>query len=1318
MRKAGILWLLFLSNLHFILGQTLFEQGDVLVVGSNANANCAPFNYPSGDDLVSILFMVDLTPGSSFALTENGFNRLTEGLWGNSEGYTSFTYNGPTIPAGTAITFRFPSLYLVIDPPEYSDWTFTPLVHGGPGNLNIGTSGDQLFILQGGVWDNGVLGQHDATFTGLIAYAYNNKGAWVPFTNSAGDSGLPAALQPCYFYNTTGPVQAYSSYSGPMDPTTKENWAIRITNSANWTNFGNCGNYQLPPDFYEIIPFEWEDAPSTACAGGEGFSLPGSIAGVEGSWSGPGVTGNQFSPGNELGEVLLVFTPLSACHPNLEIAVEIEAGEALENPLDPTYCKEDLDISLPPFVDGIAGSWSGPGVEGNFFNPSNVSGGVANLIFTPESGDCLAILEVSLTLEDPTPVNLINFPSICNLSSSISLPNVQDGTTGEWSGEGVTGGNVFNPVGLSGLVELVFTPNPGQCRLPSSTTIEVVEAEIPILQSLPAEICSSEGPIALSPNQAGIVGVWSGPGVSGNFVWNPNGLSGTIALQFTPALGQCALLPDPVEIQVLESPIVTVESDVNPAVICPGESLVLTATGNSGGSPVFTWTLPGGAEVEGASIVVNQAGTYTVIANQGTCFSEPVSFEVEGSEPILIEALVTEPAHCGDNGGSVEVFASGGSGGLSIAWQGGQTDYFLEDLNPGSYSFTLTDGLGCSLEGSAEVLEGDQVPSLLVDLPESLCSNDPTAVLSFLFTEGQGPFEVIFSLNGQVQPPLTGNLSPLVTNLTLTEGTLLSVLEFSAGNCQGDVMPENAFIAWYQALESEDLIAACLGNQIEYFVTFQLIPFNPGSTYTILPSGSGSIDNNGLFTSNGIPLGTPYAFTLTELDSPCPPLVISGPAINNCGCLSQPGLMPLSLNELCLGDTLMITPLQEPQAPAPELALYYLHDNPGPTLGNVYAISTSPLAFFDPLVGMELGQTYYLSSVVGPNDGNGEIDLNDDCTLVSSGAPVRWTEPLAVEVSHSGFLCAGEDLLLTFEFQGNPPVSVTLQGDQQPPFTLTLEQSPATYTLEAGLFSDSILLLNVNPNACPGTWVGETFIPILSPLDTSQWTLECFETEQSYALSFELSGNAGSYVLIEGEGTLVDNIFTSDTLTYEQIFTLAIADSFGCDTLILSLEDLCALNDCQPGEPNFSLVEPNQSNCPGNILPVFLNLEKPDSLYTFSWQVPYPPFVLEDYPLNAQGGGNFGVVLTDTETGCTSDTLFFEIDLLDGPFVQNLIEECTGEENEYIVVFEIQGGDSSNYTINPLGSGFLDENIFTSNPLPGGTPYAFTLWRKGALAAR
>src|SRR5690606_13056955 len=106
---------------------------------------------------------------------------------------------------------------------------------------------------------------------------------------------------------------------------------------------------------------------------------------------------------------------------------------------------------------------------------------------------------------------------------------------------------------------------------------------------------------------------------------------------------------------------------------------------------------------------------------------------------------------------------------------------------------------------------------------------------------------------------------------------------------------------------------------------------------------------------------------------------------------------------------------------------------------------------------------------------------------------------------------------------------------------------------------------------------------------------------------------------------------------------------------------------------------------------------------------PYDPFVINGYLLNASEGGQFSVVVTEIETGCESDTLFFEILEEESPNVVNLERLCNDEDDQYTVTFEISGGDADNYVVSPPGSGTLTGNIFTSNPIDVGTGYNFTV---------
>jgi len=72
--------------------------------------------------------------------------------------------------------------------------------------------------------------------------------------------------------------------------------------------------------------------------------------------------------------------------------------------------------------------------------------------------DTISILVTDLFIPD-----IAGVPEfVCRNDNPISLPKIQEGISGSWSGQNVTN-NTFDPSGLDGMVTLTFTPKPGQC---------------------------------------------------------------------------------------------------------------------------------------------------------------------------------------------------------------------------------------------------------------------------------------------------------------------------------------------------------------------------------------------------------------------------------------------------------------------------------------------------------------------------------------------------------------------------------------------------------------------------------------------------------------------------------------------------------------------------------------------------------------------------------------------------------------------------------------------------------------------------------------
>ncbi len=222
--------------------------GDIAVLGVVAN-NFACTGVSGGDE-VSFVCFKDIPPGTTFDLTDNGWERCQTNRWGESEGTIRFTRTGATIPAGTILTYQLTSsanfgTYKFISPDD--DWTVqnlnTGFAQGMAVNLNAG--GDQLFFLAGGNWQNfGTTNDNDAEYSGDVLFGFNSKSVWqASCANSpTQNSNLPPEIVPCFKMEPTG-ASDFSKYTGQITPTTQLEWIDRIRNRNNWTFFSDCQTY-------------------------------------------------------------------------------------------------------------------------------------------------------------------------------------------------------------------------------------------------------------------------------------------------------------------------------------------------------------------------------------------------------------------------------------------------------------------------------------------------------------------------------------------------------------------------------------------------------------------------------------------------------------------------------------------------------------------------------------------------------------------------------------------------------------------------------------------------------------------------------------------------------------------------------------------------------------------------------------------------------------------------------------------------------------------------------------------------------------------
>ncbi len=253
------------------------------------------------------------------------------------------------------------------------------------------------------------------------------------------------------------------------------------------------------------------------------------------------------------------------------------------DPLGPICFGTPAPVFSSTSLNGITGSW----------NPATISNTVSDTYtFTPDPGQCadIAVMNISVVTENIVTI-FDQIDPFCEGTAAPTLPTT--------SSNGITG--IWTPATVSNLATdtYSFTPDPGQCALPTTMTIVVTPPNITpdFTQILP--FCEGTAAPTL-------------PLVSNNSItgsWNPATVSNiaTATYTFTPDAGQCAV---PVDMTIVVTPPNITPTFTQIADLCSGSvAPTLPATSLEGITGVWT----------PATIDNNNPATYQFTPNPGQC---------------------------------------------------------------------------------------------------------------------------------------------------------------------------------------------------------------------------------------------------------------------------------------------------------------------------------------------------------------------------------------------------------------------------------------------------------------------------------------------------------------------------------------------------------------------------------------------------------------------------------------------------------------------------------------------------------------------------
>lgn len=230
---------------------TILEYGDLAIFAVNTSGT-------DGDEF-SIVSFKTIASGTSIDFTENGYERLTAGLWADSEGVLRFTRQNSNIIAGKVITFETVgnvaapvlgtnvNVYLdgVLD---NANWTCSHLGNGSGFNFN---DSDQIWVMQGGTWTDPA-GSHNATYSGNVLYGWTAIGWYTSpgYDNTAGSTIYPGCE--CATTNVSGLTnKSKVKYTGDLTDANRTQWIGRVNDPINWTGWADNTGYDAGTPLYK-----------------------------------------------------------------------------------------------------------------------------------------------------------------------------------------------------------------------------------------------------------------------------------------------------------------------------------------------------------------------------------------------------------------------------------------------------------------------------------------------------------------------------------------------------------------------------------------------------------------------------------------------------------------------------------------------------------------------------------------------------------------------------------------------------------------------------------------------------------------------------------------------------------------------------------------------------------------------------------------------------------------------------------------------------------------------------------------------------------
>ena len=389
---------------------------------------------------------------------------------------------------------------------------------------------------------------------------------------------------------------------------------------------------------------------------------------------------------------------------------------------------------------------------------SNLPAGTYYVISTDDFG-CIAEDSTTLVTTSSIILSMTGTPPKCSGSMDGTATVTASGGAPPYSYLWITGDTTPIVSGLSAGTYSVFVLDSLDCiSYDTITLFEPPALSIITLYSDVSQCGANDGSGAATPtggsNNLPYAFLWS----NGDTTQNIDSLSvGTYKITLTDAKGCSAL--DSIVISGPDSLDILIEGST---IVCHGESNgVLTAYPFYGTSPYkYIWSNGDTTQViNGLS-----EGNYTITVSSSEGCSNVASAKIDLNPPLTFNANVNHVSCFGLSNGSINVAIGGGTSPLSILWNNGSNSTIRNNLSAGNYSFTITDGKGCTLADTITV-EQPQPLDLTFNSSTGSCGSNGFSIA--IVTGGTMPYSYQWGTGATT--PFIDNLAPGSYSVTIND---------------------------------------------------------------------------------------------------------------------------------------------------------------------------------------------------------------------------------------------------------------------------------------------------------------------------------------------------------------------------------------------------------------------------------------------------------------------------------------------------------------------------------------------------------------------